>query len=343
MNHIIEMQKRILPELVNVAEKRYLILYTIYYNQPIGRRLLSSVTGMTERVIRDEVDILKGQGLISISGEGMRVTKDGVDVLESLRDFIHDLKGLPELEKQIRDRLCIKNITIVPGDVGKNHFLLNEMGKKAANILTGMLHDDMIIAVAGGSSVAALAEVLSVDKTYRNLMVVPARGGLGREVEFQANTITATLSKKLNANYRFLHIPDDISSDALKILINEQGIRETIDYVKRADVLIYGIGRADVMAKRRHLSDSIKKLLNDAGAVAETMGYYFNINGQIVYTAGTISLDIDELLRLPHKLAISGGASKAEAILASCRVIPPESLIIDEGAARRIIELINSP
>ncbi|MDI6601109.1 MAG: sugar-binding domain-containing protein [Thermoanaerobacteraceae bacterium] len=343
MNYLIEMQKRILPELVSVVEKRYHILYTIYYNQPIGRRMLSSITGMTERVIRDEVNILKEQDLVSISAEGMRVTKDGEAVLESLRGFIHDLKGLPELEELLQQKLGVKNIVIVPGDVDKNHLLLNEMGKRAAGILADMLHDDLIIAVAGGSAVAAMSDVLLIDREYKNLTVVPARGGLGREVEFQANTITATLSKKLNANYRFLHIPDDISADTLKVLLNEQGIKEVIEFVKKADILIYGIGRADIMASRRHLNNEIKRFLQDSGAVAETMGYYFNINGEIVYTAGTISLNIDEMLKVPHKLAISGGTSKGEAILASCRVIPPENLVIDEGAAQKIIELINSP
>ncbi len=342
MNYLVEMEKRILPELVEVAEKRYYILYTVFYNQPVGRRMLSSITGMTERVIRDEVNILKSQGLLTISAEGMRVTGDGEEVLETLRTFVHDLKGLSEPENYLQQKLSIGNVAIVPGDVDKNHSLLNEMGKKAATILTDMINDNMVLAVAGGSAIAAMSDVFTLDKQYDGLTVVPARGGLGREVEFQANTITAVLSKKMNANYQFLNIPDDISAGSLKVLLQEQRIKEVIDLVKKADILIYGIGRADVMAARRNLDEETMKLLENVGAVAETMGYYFNINGEIVYTTGTISMNLGEMSKVTHKLAISGGTAKSEAILASCRAMPPENLVIDEGAARRIIELIKS-
>ena len=342
MNYLVEMEKKILPELVEVVEKRYNILYSIFYNQPVGRRMLSSITSMTERVIRDEVDVLRTQRLISTSATGMRVTKEGEEVLESLRDFIHDLKGLPELEKFLQNKLGIGNIVIVPGDVDKNRLLLDEMGKRASSILSGLLHDNLILAVAGGSTIAAMSKVFAVDKQYNNLTVVPARGGLGREVEFQANTITAVLSKKLNANYQFLNIPDDISTISLNALLKEKGIKKVIDLVKSADILIYGIGRADIMAARRHLDKGTMEHLENIGAVAETMGYYLNIDGEIVYTTGTISLNMDELKDMRHKLAISGGTSKGEAILSSCRAVHPENLVIDEGAALKMIKLIKS-
>ena len=42
MQEILKLQMKIVPELVEVLEKRYNILRTIYYKQPIGRRILAN-------------------------------------------------------------------------------------------------------------------------------------------------------------------------------------------------------------------------------------------------------------------------------------------------------------
>ena len=58
-------------------QKRYNVLRTIFYNQPIGRRMLASELNLGERVVRNEIDLLKSQNLIEINTPGMTVTKDG--------------------------------------------------------------------------------------------------------------------------------------------------------------------------------------------------------------------------------------------------------------------------
>ena len=45
MKHFIELQKKIAPEISNILEKRYSILLTIKYNQPIGRRGIANILG----------------------------------------------------------------------------------------------------------------------------------------------------------------------------------------------------------------------------------------------------------------------------------------------------------
>ena len=89
MQEILDLQRKIVPELVEVLEKRYNVLRTIYYNQPIGRRMLASELNLGERVVRNEIDLLKSQNLIEINTPGMTVTKDGQHVLEGLKDFTY--------------------------------------------------------------------------------------------------------------------------------------------------------------------------------------------------------------------------------------------------------------
>ena len=77
MQEILGLQKKIVPELVEVLEKRYNILRTIYYNQPIGTTVLASQLNLGERIVRTEISFLKSQGLIEVNTPGMSVTEDG--------------------------------------------------------------------------------------------------------------------------------------------------------------------------------------------------------------------------------------------------------------------------
>jgi central glycolytic genes regulator len=69
-------------------------------------------------------------------------------------------------------------------------------------------------------------------------------------VELQANTVATVLAQHLHASYRQLYVPDSVSQEVLaSILAEDEGVRAVVDIVKHANILVHGIGRADVMAQ----------------------------------------------------------------------------------------------
>ena len=56
MNELIEIYKRIAPELMDVVEERYVLLNHISYPQPVGRRMLSGLSKLSERIVRSHVN-----------------------------------------------------------------------------------------------------------------------------------------------------------------------------------------------------------------------------------------------------------------------------------------------
>src|SRR3712207_4977204 len=84
MNNIIEIQKKIIPQAIELMEKRYAVLRQISISQPIGRRMLANVLNLSERTTRTEVDFLKSQNMIDIAVSGMTITDEGRKVLEGL-------------------------------------------------------------------------------------------------------------------------------------------------------------------------------------------------------------------------------------------------------------------
>lgn len=332
--------KKLVPEVVELLQKRYNILRTIYYNQPIGRRILANNIGLGERIVRTEISFLKESNLIDISTPGMTLTEEGVEVLEKLKDFIHELKGLTEVEEYIKKKLDLKNIIIVPGDVDTDKTVLTELGKASANFIKELIKDNSIIALTGGSTIKEVIDNVPKLTNLKNVLVVPARGGMGRSVEIQANNLAANLANKLSANYRLLHIPDNLSSSALEALLNEKEVKDVIDNIANSNILIYGIGRAEEMGRRRGLSeDKIGQLKLD-GAVGEAFGYYYNEDGEIIYSASTIVVQNSSLRKIENLIAVAAGHSKGNAILATLKNIKNSTLITDEGAAKEIINIL---
>ncbi len=342
MNKTRVLLKKIVPELIELLEKRYNILRSLFYMQPVGRRTLANHLNTGERNVRKEVAFLKEQGLIETTPMGMSITPAGANLLENLKDFMHSIKGLSEFEEILSEALELKRIIIVPGDCDSNHLVLKEMGRVAANYLKTIIKKDSIIAVTGGTTVAEVANSFTPMHPKNKIMVVPARGGMGESVEIQASTIAAVLAKRIGGTYRLLHVPDNLAQHTLETVMNEPSIKEVINNIKKTNILVYGIGRADEMARRRRLDQEQMKLLDERGAVAEAFGYYFAAGGEVVYTTVSVGLRFEDLGNIQNIIGVAGGRQKARAIMAVAKHTKNSVLITDEGAAAEMIGLINA-
>lgn len=341
LKEILKLQKIIVPELVEVLEKRYNILRAVYYNQPIGRRVLANMLSLGERIVRTEINFLKSQGLIEINTPGMTVTEEGQELLENLNDFIHEIKGLSDIEETIREALGLKKVIVVPGDMENDHTILKEIGKAAADYAKTIIKSGDIIAVTGGSTIKEVIDSFPKVNNVHDVMVVPARGGMGKKVETQANTLAARLAGKLNGSYKLLHVPENLSEEILETLIQQRDIKEVIDTIHKANILIYGIGRADKMGTKRGLSDEQLDNLIEKGAVGEAFGCYFNRESKVVCLSPTLGININDFNKISIHIAVAGGKNKVEAILATELNKEYGVLITDEGAAEKIVEIIN--
>ncbi len=336
MQNMVTLQEKIVPELIQVMERRYNILRNIYFSQPIGRRVLAFKLGLGERLTRSDIELLKEQGILTTDPAGMWVTPEGESILWGLEEFMHLAKGLSALEKELAHKLNISRVIIVPGDSGEDETVKKEMGQAAARYLRQILKPRMVIAITGGTSTLEIAEAMPQNPGQEELLVVPARGGLGGEVEIQANVIAAKLAQKLGGTYRMLHVPDNLSREALEVLSTDPGIQDVLRQIHQANIVIHGIGCAGEMAKRRGASPEQAAELLGKGAVSEAMGSYFDSRGQEVEAAGSLGLPVHDLKLVSTVMAVAGGSRKAEAIKSVVSNQPQQVLITDEGAARAI-------
>lgn len=170
-------------------------------------------------------------------------------------------------------------------------------------------------------------------------IVVPARGGLGEEVEIQSNHVAAMLSKKIGASYKLLHMPDNVEKSIIDSMLTIPAVKETVDTIEHIDMLVFGIGNAMDMAIRRKNSREVCEQIQKSAAVSEAFGCYFNVQGEIVYETSTVGIDLDFYKKMNDIIGVAGGKKKAEAILSISKINKNLVLITDESAARDLMKL----
>lgn len=339
MDRLFTILERFAPDAMESITNRYRMLKQIMNQEPVGRRQLCKALGFTERMVRAEVETLKSTGLIHTTSAGIYLTPAGEHIMNEIDAFVPFLFNIQTLAEQIKKRFNLQEVILVPGDSHRDVSIKKDLGRVAAAYMKKTLFTGCILAVTGGSTMAQIADAITDGTGISNLMVVPARGGLGEDVEQQAGSIAARIAKIIGAQYRMLHIPDKLQEATAQALKQDPYIKEIAEMISSSHILFHGIGAAMEMAARRGLTAEEIKLLQDRGAVGEAFRYYFDEQGNIVYEVPGIGLELHDLAHIQTVVAVAGGSNKASAIKAVLSRGQQTVLITDEGAAQAIVGL----
>lgn len=341
LNNQLDLIEVLVPEMKDLFLRRYKLLKLVDTYGPIGRRNLAQRSLSSERQVRNDADFLREQGMVDFLADGTVVTSKGQAMIELLEDLAHHYSGIEQISKLTAKLLGINEVLIVDAPEDDSEAALAMMGKAAGRRLLDILKDDDILGLTGGTSVQSLVENIETrTMTGNHLIVVPARGGLGNSTRYQANTLAEQFARKLGGEYGPLYMPDSLSPEAIRTLMAEPHIRETVRLIHQISCLVFGIGKADVMAKRRDLDPTIRHRIIDSGAVAEAFGYYFNAEGEMVDEISTFGISLEQFKSLDRLIAIAGGADKARAIVSISKLNRNLVLVTDLKCAREMINIL---
>lgn len=330
--------KRIAHDQVQEIYRRALLLERIHAIGPVGRRTLAASMQLSEREVRAAAETLREEGLINLHTTGMQLSRDGLSILPEVRALCRTINGIHDLETQLRHYLSVDQLIVVPGDADEDRIVLVELGRATANVVSQVLKDNMIIAVSGGSTMSEVARAMT--PSAENIMVVPARGGFGRMAQMQADAVAGELAHRIQGDCRLMHLPEGMDSETLQKAAKLPGIRGTLALMRNADIILFGVGRADDMAQRRSLSLNMRRQLQKDGAVGEALGDFFDIDGKVVHQSPSLSSELGSGKSGALSIVAAAGSRKAEATLAAVRWHPPWALVIDEGLGRAMLNLL---
>ena len=331
--------KRIAAHQVDEIYRRALLLERVHALEPVGRRTLAASMRLTEREVRAAAEALKDEGLIALNTSGMQLTIEGRKLIPEVRALCRSISGLQELENDLREHLGIKQLVVVPGDVDDNRLALVELGRATAQAVRQALRDGMVIAISGGSTMSEVARAMT--PTAKNVMVVPARGGFGRMAQMQADAVAGELAQRVGGDCRLMHLPEGMDQDTLSRAAKLPGVKATLALMRNADIILYGVGRAEDMAQRRSLPANVRRLLQKNRAVGEALGDFFDVNGRVVYQSPSLSSELSSGKPGTLSILAAGGRRKGEAVLAAVRWHPPGALVVDEGVSREMLAILS--
>ncbi|MDO5022864.1 MAG: sugar-binding domain-containing protein [Eubacteriales bacterium] len=331
--------KKIAPEQTEEIFRRANIILNVHDSEPVGRRNLAKLLNMPERKVRSSSDAMIKLGLLSAGPAGMKTTKVARALLPGLRKIYNVTEQTLTSESRLSQMLNVERVIIASGDSDNGPDALGHMCSVAAKILQTYLKPDMVIAIAGGTTMAKLAK--SMEPAWPSIVVVPARGGIGSQLSTQADSIAGEMAKSLRSQGRLMHLPDELDMTALKELEKLPSIKEVLELISMADILLLGIGRADKMARRRGLLQPQIETLLSLGAVGESAGHFFNMEGHTVYQSPSVGAHVGLPRNGGKIISVAGGLSKAEAIIGAVRHHKPDVLVTDTGAAQAMEEILS--
>lgn len=334
---MLELLMQFLPELKDEFIIRYEILSFVSRNGRVGRRTISQMMGISERTVRDEIEKLKIGNVISVSSTGIEINEAGINILKELNPIYHKINNLKSLAIEVEKALGVKDIVVVESGFDHDDMVRN-LGMQAAMVFEKEIEDDDLIGVTGGETISCVVDAIEDRQSTTDVTIIPARGSVGSQARYQANTIASRFANKLNARLQLLPIPETVSKEAMAIFLSDDEMREAYELLKSLDMLIFGIGRADVMLKRRGISEEKRQEVIALGAVAEAFGNYFNIYGERVYSQDSVGISLEKFLSIPKIIGVGGGAEKAQAIISISTLRPDMILVIDESVAHEIIK-----
>ncbi|GAA3319694.1 hypothetical protein GCM10020331_027630 [Ectobacillus funiculus] len=232
---------------------------------------------------------------------------------------------------------------VVAGNSDDSPWVKRELGRACVSRIKERLTVNNIVAVTGGTTLAAVADMMQMDckKTYI-LCSCRHEAALGKAWKMRRIRFARKMAQHTNSNYRLLYVPDQVSSEVYASIVTEPSVKEILDLIKSSNIVIHGIGDAVTMARRRSTSAAEWDAITTGHAVGEAFGYYFNEQGEVVCKVRTIGMQLEDLQNVSHVIAVAGGASKAKAIQAVIGQGHTSILVTDEGAARELLKSISS-
>lgn len=324
----------IAPDLMEEIELRTLVLERVAALEPIGRRALAQRLCLPEREVRSAADALRASGCITQSAAGMEMTERGRAFVETARAVSRGRRSLSSMELALAHKLGVERVCVVRGDADMDESVLAEAAEAAARQVRFLLQDAHVLAVSGGRMMRLTAEAVSLAAPL-DVAVVPAQGGGGGAVATQANAVAEAFAERLGGQYRLLHLPEGAGAQAVEELSRVPQVREALELLRHADVLLYGVNRAD-----EHEPGLPERGALAGGAAAEAMGVYMDAEGRIIGSRSPLALRAGEPGRRVRAAAVAVGASRAEAILSICAHRRHALLVTDEGAALRMMALL---
>jgi DNA-binding transcriptional regulator LsrR (DeoR family) len=219
------------------------------------------------------------------------------------------------------------------------------VGHFGAPFVASLLPREGVVAIGGGRSVADVVHRFRRGDV-RRLTVVQAMGSIDSNISpVDALELGRAMVNLWGGEFLTLSTPAFAPDKKTRdFFLASAQIRSVWQRLRKADAALVGVGPLDqsVYSERGVLDHSDVAQLRSCGAVGEICGRFFNPKGIECISPWrnrAISVELDQLRKIPQVIGVAAGADRAPAVAAALRGGLLKSLLIDESGAAALIAL----
>jgi len=309
----------------NYSDDQVHLAARLYYVEGLGQGEVAKFTKVSQAKVSRLLALARERGIVRIS-------------VADYEPREHDLEARLRARLGLADAIVIKIAEGLPPDE-----LRKSIGLFAADAFASLIQPESTIAISGGRTISTLVAGLP-EAAEKRPVVVQTMGSVDSNVNsIDSQEVGRLLAQRLGGNFIAMNTPAFVIEkkvrDALRAL-DQVGVVN--GYLNDADLAIVGIGTLDnsIFIARGALKEKDIAALKKAGAVGEVCGRFFNAAGRECATPWrdcVMSIELGQLARIPHVIAVVAGADRSEAILAAVAGGFLKGLVIDEQGARALL------
>jgi DNA-binding transcriptional regulator LsrR (DeoR family) len=255
------------------------------------------------------------------------------------------------LTQELADAYGVEAYVVPVSGLATEAERLTQMAAFTARLAMQWMDSDMIMGVAWGTTLAAVAGQLGKKATLGGT-IVQLNGAANTRTSgaLYAESLLSQFGIAFDAEIQLFPVPAFFDyAETREAMWRERSIERVLDLQRRADIALFSVGALSAEVPSHvytagYLEQEDMELLQCEGVVGDVCTVFLRADGtysDLVLNARATGPTPAELQVIPRRLCAAAGDSKAVAIRAALLAGVATHLVVDERTARELVN--NSP
>ena len=310
-------------------EETLLAASSMYYLQDITMETIASRLHMSRSSVSRLLKQARASGLVEIS---IRPTPSRA----------------PGVSQYISSQFGVEVYVVPVPDSANVEERLEQVAMTTARMLTGWFDSDMVLGVAWGTTLGAIARHLT-RKPTRGSSIVQLNGAANNRtsgVEYVGNLISR-FGDAFDATVHLFPVPAFFDyATTRRAMWSERSIARVLDVQRRSDIALFSIGAVggevpSHVYSAGYLEAEDIETLTSEGVVGDVCTVFLRADGtyeDLTLNERATGPTPAELRRVPRRVCAVAGDSKVIPLLAALRAGVITHLVLDEQTATKLVE-----